>query len=179
MNLTPKKAWTLAAGYIGLIYVGLYFTPFLSTFLKERELLVSFINYSYLLAGAFLFSILYFIFKIRKPESYGMIGVLLIFLIAAIIRMELSTDRLHFLEHGLVYILIYLALRFTNSGMQLVGRSIFLCFLVALGDEAIQGLLPNREAEWNDFWANVFAYYLAAGLVGIVEYFRPHYGKAG
>src|SRR3989338_6703838 len=129
MNLTPKKAWTLAAGYIGLIYVGLYFTPFLSTFLKERELLVSFINYSYLLAGAFLFFILYFIFHILKTKNYRI--------------------------------------------------TIFLCFLVAVGDEAIQGLLPNREAEWNDFWANVFAYYLAAGLVGIVEYFRPHYGKAG
>ncbi|MDO8527126.1 MAG: VanZ family protein [Deltaproteobacteria bacterium] len=169
MKLTKQGAWRLVLVYVAFVYVGLYFTPFISDYLKEREALGRFIDWIYVAAGLSLFLFLYFHWKIRVAEAYGMLLFLAIFFLAAFSRMEVSTDRLHFLEHGLVYVLVYTALHFSNSGIVLVGRAILLCALIALVDEGIQGLLPNRQADWHDVWTNIFSYYLAAGMVAVVE----------
>lgn len=172
MEFTKKTAWILAITYVALVYGGLYFTPFISDYLKEREELGSFIDWSYAVAGFLLFGFFYFKLEIRKPEAYGMIFGLIILFFAAFSKVEISTDRLHFLEHGLIYLFVYLALRFSNEGVVLIGRAILLCILIGLVDEGIQGLLPNREAAWNDVWTNVFSYYLTAGLVGVASQYR-------
>lgn len=162
----------MALAYVSLVYIGLYFTPAISRYFIEKDELSAFIGWTYAAAGLLLFVFLYFKLVIRKPEAYGIIAGLIILFFAAFSRMEVSTDRLHFLEHGLIYLLVYLALRFSKEGIVLVGRAILLCMLIGLVDEAIQGLLPNREAEWSDLWANIFGYYLAAGLIGVASKYR-------
>lgn len=169
MNLSKKTAWRLAVTYVALVYAGLYFTPFISSFLKARGELASFINWIYIGAGLVLFFVFYFKLGIRNAGAYGILAFLMILFFAAFSRMEVSTDRLHFLEHGLVTVLVTLALSFSSSGIVLIGRTILFCSLIGLFDEGIQGLLPNRQADWNDVWSNIFAYYLAAGVVAVAQ----------
>lgn len=180
MEWTRKKAWRVVWVYLSLIFVSLYFTPFLGQFLVEQKMLGTLVNATYGFAALVLFYLFYFEWKIRNPMAYGFAVVLIFFFLAAFSRMEVSTDRLHFLEHGLLYLFFYLALSFSCRGVVLVGRTIFFCILIAFVDEGLQGILPNRNASLSDVWANIFAYYLAAGLVAIVHQYRAFpYGKKG
>lgn len=172
MELNHKRAWRVLLIYVGLVYIGLFFTPFINDFLVARGELGDFINWVYWISGVILVGILYLKFRINQMEAYGMVMALIILFLAAFGQMEISADRFHFLEHGLIYVFVYMALQFSNQGVVLIGRSILLCLLLAFADETIQGILPNREAEWRDIWTNLFSYYLAAGLVAIVHLYR-------
>ncbi|MBI5298984.1 MAG: VanZ family protein [Deltaproteobacteria bacterium] len=178
MPLTRRKAWGFVGAYVALVYAGLYFTPFLGLYLSKRNALGSFVGWTYALSALFLIYFLYFKLKIRKAEAYGLLLGLGILFQGAIQRMEETLDRLHFLEYGLLYLLIYLAFRFSSDGIVLIGRTIILCSLFALGDEGLQGLLPNRMAEWHDVLINISACYLAAGVVFVACKYRDlHDGK--
>lgn len=172
MAFNRKKAWRVLLIYVGLVFGGLYFTPFMSDFLIAKGELGDLISWVYWTAGVFLVGILYFKFRINQIEAYGMVVGLIILFLAAFERLEVSTDRFHFLEHGLIFVFVYMALQFSNRGVILFGRALLLCLLIAFADESIQGILPNREAEWKDIWTNLFSYYLAAGLVAIVHQYR-------
>lgn len=172
MPLTRRKAWGFVGAYVALIHSGLYFTPFIGLYLSKRNALGSFIGWIYVFSGLFLIWFFYFKLKIRKAEAYGLLIGLGMLCQGAIQRMEETLDRLHFLEYGLLYLLVYLAFRFSSNGIVLMGRAILLCSLFALVDEGIQGLLPNRVAEWHDVLINIFACYLAAGVVAIACKYR-------
>ncbi|OGQ44634.1 MAG: hypothetical protein A3H42_06375 [Deltaproteobacteria bacterium RIFCSPLOWO2_02_FULL_46_8] len=172
MPLTRRKAWGFVGAYVALIYTGLYFTPFIGHYLSKRNALGSFIGWTYALSGLFLVYFFYFKLKIRKAEAYGLLLGLGILCQGAMQRMEETLDRLHFLEYGLLYFLVYLAFRFSSDGIVLIGRAILLCSLLALVDEGLQGLLPNRMAEWHDVLINISACYLAAGVVAVACKYR-------
>ena len=177
MPLTRKRAWKFFLVYVGLVYGGLYFTPFFSSYLISKNELGPFIKGSYIVGFLCLFLFLYLKLKIRAAEAYGMVAGLIILFFAAFSRLDVSTDQLHFLEHGLIYLSVYLALQFSNKDIILIGRAMLLCMLIALVDECIQGLLPNRMADWGDVWTDIFSYYLAAGLIAIAHHYRRDFDR--
>lgn len=161
-----------AIAYLGLVLASLFYVPWLNTFLEKGQAFGWVLFGSYASSGLFLFFLFYFWFQIRSPTAYWMLISLVLLFFAAFSRISEFMDRLHFLEHSLVYIFIYRVLWFRNRGLVLVGRSFILCLCFAALDEGLQGFFPGREASWNDFWTDVFSYYLTAGLVAIAHKYR-------
>lgn len=169
MIVTPKKAWILVVAYALLVYTGLAFTPSLSDFLVRHDWLSLFITGSYAAAILWLAWFCWFRQGLHNPETYAFLILLFLLFLAGLQRMEVTTDRLHFLEHGLFFAFAFAALRFSNEGVTLYGRAFLLSLVFGALDEAIQGWLPNRTASWQDLWTNIFAYYLAAGSLSLVR----------
>lgn len=172
MRLSPKQAWSLAAGYMILVLSASLYIPWLNAFLEKEHAFGTLLFFSYFLAGLVLLALFYFRFRIREGAAYGMLGGVVILFLGAFSRINAPTDRLHFLEHTLVYVFLYLSLHFNSRGLVLIGRVFLLCLLFAALDEGVQAFFPGRDASFSDFWTNVFSYYLAAGLVSIVHAYR-------
>lgn len=77
--------------------------------------------------------------------------------------MRYPIERIHFLEYGLLGALLYTGLNRRCSRQVSFPVSLLLCYMIGLGDEAIQWILPNRVGEIGDSVINLFS-----GLLGIL-----------
>ncbi|MBI4124823.1 MAG: VanZ family protein [Deltaproteobacteria bacterium] len=171
---TTSRAWLWVGVYALLVLGTQSYVPLLSDFLEARGWFQALLTGSHLLAGLVLLWFFYFYWRIRAPAAYTLLAVLVLLFLAAFVRIGQTADHFHFLEHGLMFFLVWRAVRFKHSGLVWLGRTFLLCLLFAGMDEGLQGLLPNREAEWKDLWTNIFGLYLAAGLLLLAA----HYKKA-
>jgi VanZ family protein len=70
-------------------------------------------------------------------------------------------ERIHFVEYAVLGVLLYFALREGILGRRLILYIPALVFIIGLGDELIQGILPNRVYDFRDVLMN-----LAGGILG-------------
>ena len=83
-------------------------------------------------------------------------------------------ERIHFLEYAVLGIMLYLALRESIQGRKVFVYIPVIIFLVGLGDEIIQGMLPNRVYQFTDVLLNFLG-----GILGelILITFNPELVK--
>jgi len=164
-----KSIWIIIAIYIFLIYSTLSVTPliwnFLYTFLEQKFLNIV-VNIIFIIITFF---ILYFLIKkkkfyflIKKKKSKICFFFLLIFLfliLLLITRIEKPAERIHFLEYGILGALIFKA---TGEKVKQNIFAIILLFIIAVIDELIQYMLPNRVGDIKDIVMNI-----TGGIIGL------------
>ena len=76
---------------------------------------------------------------------------------------ELASERIHFIEYGLLSWLLMAALRHDFDGPKLLWLAGLIIFLLGFVDEVIQWVLPNRYFELKDVGMNT-----VGGLLGLL-----------
>lgn len=168
--LPPSRARLLTICYVGIVYATLpVMRPFLNLLKSTLGEAFSPAVYVFLL-----FVAVGIIFLFLKQGS-GWKSLVLLFCILGIIAYILPSikypeERIHFVEYAVLGVLLYFALR-----DKIQGRKVLLCipviiFFVGLGDELIQGILPNRVYQFTDVLLNFFG-----GILGelILITFNP------
>ena len=153
---------------LGLYLLGLFaLLPIAPNIIKWLKSVLEPESFSYITGLFFFLSILlpavYFLLrKFRKYKSKSFLALFLYVLIILAIFLLLrpsSVEKVHILEYG---ILSYLLIQFFSSMRFTSKKSIFFAVLpfqvaVALSDEIVQGILPNRFYDVRDIWMNVLA----------------------
>ncbi len=104
----------------------------------------------------------------RRLDSYvafGMIGLALGYSLHTI---DVPAKRFHFLQYGPLTVLILDALRFRCRNHFVYMWALLLVALIGLGDEALQGLLPNRYFGFQEVVTNTVAGLFALAFVAFV-----------
>ena len=77
-------------------------------------------------------------------------------------------EKVHFLEYGLLGLLLCKTLSYHIKGKTVYLLAIVLVYIIGLTDEAIQWALPNRVGEYRDIWMNFLSGGLAILAVALV-----------
>lgn len=142
--------------YVLLIYASLYFVRFLWNFLKARFPMP--ILKGSLALGVILFLLCFFRSIREKIKRQGVIYLifLIFFVIVTFLYLSLFQaieERVHLIEYGLLgYLLI--KVYFQGKGERGYIYAMIIGFLIGLGDEGIQYLLPNRYYDTRDVLMN-------------------------
>jgi VanZ family protein len=167
---TPGRAWVAVTVYTALLYstltvafrIYVYFfdrlgKPFMSRFMAGIYIPVG-------------LALLVFMFM-RLPRRWGgyvaflLIGLTLAFCLRII---EIPAKRFHFLEYSPLTVLVFDALRFRVRDRFLYVWTFLVVALLGLGDEIIQGILPNRYFGLSEVVTNAAAGLLTLAFIGFV-----------
>lgn len=166
---SERPGWGWIAGLTAFIYVSLPVMPSLWSFLDRRS--------PWLLRGgmvllAFLSVGVVWIVTLvdrgeRRPLPLSVLALATGLFALGLYSPTYPSERLHFLEYGLLGMLILRASLRTkpHSWRASFGLAAVVLCLIGTVDEVIQYLLPNRFFDWRDLWFNVLG-----GLLGFGAY---------
>lgn len=176
----PVKAkifvsWLWVALCILLIYLIVPIARLIRNFIEERWT-VSFFGYSvlFIVCVAFLASLyfLWFRFEIRALSNYLWLAVIaLIYVFFTIKLWKRPEEAIHFLEYGLLGILLFRALRHHIDDKSIYMAALLIGGLVGIFDEAIQWMIPRRIWDMRDIGLNALSCFLCQ--VAIWKGIRP------
>ena len=154
-----SRLWTVIWVFILAIYLSL---PFMRAFLVFLKDTVGSANVGLLLNVALLFCgcILLLIGLRRNWKALLQVSIPIAIMAAAAYQLHIPEERVHFLEYGLLGILVQKTAR-QSTWTQLVMGSLFVV-LVGMGDELLQWWLPNRVGDLRDVGMNALA-----GVLGV------------
>ena len=168
--LSPRRAQLLTICYVGVVYATLPIMRPILNFLKGA-LGEAFSPAVYV----FLLFVALGIIVLFLREGRGWKSLLLLFGILGVTASILPSikypeERVHFLEYAVLGVLLYFALREKIRGRRVLLSIPLVIFFVGLGDELIQGILPNRVYQFTDVVLNFFG-----GILGelILITFNP------
>jgi len=162
---SARTAWLTAAAYTVFLYSTLTVAFRLYVWMFDRfgkPFMSSLMMWIYVPVGLALFALLFF----RLPRQLGryvsflMLGLALGFCLD---RITIPAKRFHFLEYAPLAVLVFDALRFHCRDRYHYVWTMAVVSLVGLGDEIIQGILPNRYFGINEVVTNA-----AAGLFALI-----------
>ena len=104
----------------------------------------------------------------RKWTTYAMMGAIGLVIYGTMALEDAPANRIHFFQYFPLGILALEALRFRIHGRAIYIWAFLLVSSIGLGDECIQGLLPNRYFDAKDVMLNSLAGLLALVFVGFV-----------
>ena len=178
--IVNRKAISILAAYIGLIYATLPFGPKLFAFLSKSAgpSLKAYVNAgSIALVISLIASFYPGVKRKRLSHFFGFAFILLIYALLITAYTPIIAEKVHLLEYGLLAYIASRAFKDTASSGKM-GQShsarnrhfwdspyfSSLAVIVAVGycDELIQGFLPNRVYELRDVYLNVLS-----GLLGL------------
>ncbi len=167
---SARTAWLVAAAYTIFLYstLTLAFRLYVWMFARfGKPFMSSLMIWIYIPVGLALFALLFF----RLPRQLGryvsflMLGLALAFCLD---RITIPAKRFHFLEYAPLAVLVFDALRFHCRDRYHYVWTMAVVSLVGLGDEIIQGILPNRYFGINEVVTNAAAGLFALIFIGLV-----------
>lgn len=154
-----RRLWTAAGAWLLLIYSTLYVARPITEALRERNLLRLAVGIAF---GVVALGVIAWGRRRRLDgRSWAVIGAAGTATFVAASFLRLPEERLHFVEYGLLAALVHEALgqgRARHVGLW----TVTLTAAAGLGDELIQGILPNRYFGWRDVALNAGAGALVA-----------------
>lgn len=117
----------------------------------------------------------YLIVKQKGFQSFIWLVVLVSLYILGLNKIELAIERMHFIEYGLLSILMFRALRHNLKDKSIYLWSGIIVFCLGFLDEGIQYILPNRVYDSRDVIVNGLAGVLGLLLIRFV--LRPKIQK--
>lgn len=167
---TPTKAWTAVAVYTGILYSTLTvaFDLYVSVYDRMgRAVVSSWMNRAFLAAGLLLLLV---VIRVAPRKLSGYVAFLLIGLAVAFCLQYLTipAKRFHFFQYAPLTVLVFDALRFRCQDQSIYVWTLSTVFLIGLGDETIQGLLPDRYFGVVDLAINTAAGALTLAFIGFV-----------
>lgn len=171
-----RRLWRAAIAVVVALYASAYFVQFAVDHLFKRNLLrVTIAGFFALTAAALV------VWLVRKKAGWRAFGTALLaggaYGVAAQ-ALHVVQERIHLLESGALVLLLRAALMeraAADPGFGFRGKvaascgAFALAFLAGAGDEALQGLLPNRHADLRDLGLNAGAAAMALLTAGATE----------
>ncbi len=159
-----------AAGLVAAIWVSAWPAQFALDFLRERNLL------RLTIAALGLAALAAVVLAFRRGGASGREWATLAAVVAAYAGFALlpgvfanAQERIHLVEYGAVALLLRQGLRVASrSAGRAAGLAFALTALAGLGDELLQGLLPNRHFDWRDVRLNAISGALALAAAGVL-----------
>ena len=155
------KQWRYFIGYVLFIYTSLPFVPiFWTRFIEPNRTFNQFLPFVILFI-IFLVVFYYLFFINRKKNFVSFVIIIISFLIAYLLikKINISAERIHIVEYGVLPFLIYTPLRQKN--WLLVYFWVFIIgFSVGAFDEIIQYFIPNRVFDVKDILTNTAGVFL-------------------
>jgi len=154
-----SQLWTIIWAYILVIYLSLPFMRAVLGFLNNtagRGNLGLALNSALLVCGGVLLAMGFR----RSWKALLQISIPIAIMAAVAYQLEIPEERVHFLEYGLLGILVQKTAR-QSTWVQFGMASLFVV-LVGVGDECIQWWLPNRVGDLRDVGINALA-----GVLGV------------
>ncbi|MBI2822974.1 MAG: VanZ family protein [Acidobacteria bacterium] len=166
---SPAKAWTAVASYTLFLYGTLVLAFNLYTWLFETigELLFNIMTWMYVPIGFFLLLFLIF-FLPRRFSSYLTFALICLILAYCLEFLSVPAKRFHFFQYGPLTVLLYDALRFKCRNRSLYAWTFAAAAVIGLGDESVQGLLPQRHFGFLDLGVDCVAVLLTLLFIGFV-----------
>lgn len=178
-------AWAAVILYTVALYGTLTIAFRLYSYIFDRmgkPFMSSAMMWIYAPVGLFLLCLLVF----RLPRRTGayltflMLGLALFYCLT---RLEVPAKRFHFLQYAPLGVLVFDALRFHCRDRYHYIWAMAIVSLVGLGDEILQGILPNRYFGVNEVVINsaagFFALVFIAFVLGEENYPWPRKGRPG
>lgn len=165
------RDWGIALFYAFLIYISLPAMPGLwGKFARYAGNLADYLA-AFILSFIGLFIIFYLISKRKDICNFIWLAILAFCYAWGLSRLKLSVERIHFIEYGLLSILLFRAFRHNIRGKSIYLWSGITVFCLGFLDEGIQYILPNRVYEIKDVIVNGVGGVLGLLLIGFV--FKP------
>lgn len=173
--MTPraKRTMTFASAnliYIAILYATVPLVPRFTKSLVERHG-YSVYNWIYLpfalLGMALLWHVLRRTEKGKRLFTLSGLGAISLAYAVILPNLKYGVERMHFLQYGLLaFLLVGLFAPYLRD-VGLYVWTVLLVYLLSLGDEAIQGALPNRVGEIADVTLNVYSALLGLAATAI------------
>jgi hypothetical protein len=171
-----RRLWRAAFGLAGAIYASAYFVQFALDFLRAHNLLRLTIGVVFaLVAGAVIATMARAGAGARAWSTLLLVGAAYA---AAALLLEIVQERIHLIEYGALALAARGALTaraaadptsgFRSPEAASCGALAF-GFVVGVGDELLQGALPNRVGELRDVGINSLSAALAVAAAAAVE----------
>ncbi len=177
-----KTAWIILGVYTALLYATLTLTNDLyrATFDWLGKSTVS--QGIYAIAGLTALVLLVFAWLRlpRTPSAYATLGIIGLLTYYAMSLEYIPANRIHFFQYCPLTILGLEALRFRVRDRNVYLWTFLLVGLIGVGDELVQGMLPDRHFDTKDVVLNALAGLLALAFVGFaVREENYPWGKRG
>ncbi len=165
---TEKAAWIVLGVYTILLYATLTLTYdlYIAVFreLGKKSVAQGIYGISALCGLALL--AFAFMRLPRKSSTYGTMAVIGVLIYWAMSVEDVPANRIHFFQYCPLGILALEALRFRFHDRDVYLWAFLLVGLIGVGDEYLQGLLPDRHFDGKDVMLNALAGLLALAFVG-------------
>ena len=164
------KRWLVVIIYTLFVYSTLYFVRPVCEFLKQNTPFENSVN---VVLYVFLFSAIFWMktyFALRRNLTYLFLGLVTIIYLAGFILIEIPEGKIHFIEYGVLSVLVYWALSYNSKNWYRFLTALIITSLIGFGDEVIQYFLPNRYYQTSDVILNAISGGLGLVLVFIVNY---------
>ena len=155
------KQWRWVIAYVLFIYTSLPFVPiFWTRFIEPNRTLNRFLPFVILLI-IFLLIFYYLVFVNHKKSLASFIVIIISFLVAYLLtkKINISAERIHIIEYGILPFLIYTPLRQKNW-LPVYFWVFIIGFSVGALDEIIQYFIPNRVFDVKDILTNTAGVFL-------------------
>jgi hypothetical protein len=160
------RLWAAAVVWLLAIYSTLYVARPITEALRERNLLRAAVTAAFGLAAAGV--VLWGRRRRLAARQWTVVAVAGAVVLAVASLLPLPEERLHFVEYGLFAALVHGALRERGTS-RAPAWTVALTAAAGLGDEAIQGILPNRYFGWRDVAMNAGAAVAVALTLPLLE----------
>lgn len=160
LTRTDYVLWAAIAAYTGVIYATLSIVSKIRKALTERFGYGVFdvVYWAFGLLGCALLARLFREYRGARLARRLLALVIISGIYAYYLSgLKYSIERIHFLEYGLLGVLVFVALARRFPRVVSVLLSVNLVYWIGLGDEAIQWALPNRVGEIRDSITNLFS----------------------
>lgn len=169
MGNNRRTYWILAGAWTGLIYSTLYIVRPAVNILKEATPFSEVIQIGCLLLLFLLITGIIQKVGLKKPSSYCILGVVVIAYLGGLASLDYPEEKIHFIEYGLLAVLIFKALRFDIKGFPCFVYAFILTLGLGWIDEGIQYVLPNRYYQIQDVVLNGISGALALVIMFVIE----------
>lgn len=158
------RGWLWVTVYTLLLYATIPFGRSLLNLLKGQlgPSFTLWVNGVLIMAGVALFTFFWIHRTLNRRQWMILLTVCLA--VAFIVgRMPIPEERIHLLEYAGLGYLIVCALQTRLQNILLYNRGLGLVFLIGIGDELIQGILPSRIFDFRDIFFNAIG-----GIMGTI-----------
>ncbi len=167
---TEKRAWTAVALYTVFLYstMTVAFDLYVSIYDRiGKQTMSTAINLVFAAAGVALLALLW---RHSPNRSGAMAAFLLIALATAFClqQLQVPAKRIHFFQYAPLTLLILHAVGFRSKDRYRYVWTLACVALIGVGDETLQGLLPNRYFGLSDIVVNAVAGLLTLAFITFV-----------
>jgi VanZ family protein len=170
-----SAAWLAVAAFITFIFATIPLARIIQKYIYAyagKEFFTYFVIASIIVLLCVVMYVLIFRFRTRNPSQFAWLltscGILIYFTLGLGRHPE---EAVHFLEYGILTLLVYHALGSSIMDRSIFGTSVLIVVLVGIMDEFIQWLLPSRVWDYRDIGLNALASVIFT--VAIYKVFRP------
>jgi len=164
------QRWSIVLIYTLIIYSTLFVVRPVCEFLKQNIPFENVVNVALFVC---LFCIIFWIkkcFAVCKSSTYLFLGFIFIIYIVGFILIEIPEEKIHFIEYGVLSVLVYWALKEVGKNWLRFLLAFIITSLIGFGDEVIQYFLPNRYYQFSDVVLNSISAGLGLSWVCIMNF---------